>query len=220
MLGCRVSRSGLVLDTTPIPLCAPNAGNLAALDYSAGVYTVAWPSSSEIAGCRVSPAGAKLDSFSIAATPDGLEIPLALTSTQGGNPLVAYQGCTGLVGSRRYDVDRIWGIVLPFGGVQESRPPASCSAQLSAGPNPFHDHVSFLLASASPGGRGPSIAIYDAAGRLVHRLPIATVSPQRQPIVLIWNGRNGANQPVPPGLYFSRLEPGCGQPPLKIVRTN
>ena len=48
-----------------------------------------------------------------------------------------------------------------------------------------------------------SLQIYDLTGELVHELPVlqATSGEFRQS----WNGRDGAGQLVPPGIYVYRL---------------
>jgi hypothetical protein len=86
--------------------------------------------------------------------------------------------------------------------------PEDLAYSLEALPNPFGNSVTLQVGSARP---WCSIALYDAAGRLVRQLPVDGPSSR-------WDGRNGKGQPVPAGIYFARLTAMPGSECVKMLK--
>ncbi len=74
-------------------------------------------------------------------------------------------------------------------------------------PNPSRAGTSVTLAQTAAGVR--TLAIYDAAGRMVRLLAPGTLQ---------WDGRTGSGEEIPPGIYFARGAAG-GSQAIRIVRT-
>ncbi|MFN8178808.1 MAG: FlgD immunoglobulin-like domain containing protein [bacterium] len=77
-------------------------------------------------------------------------------------------------------------------------------AILAASPNPFASEVRLAVPKAAAPA---SVAIYDVSGRLVRRL---AGSPEE----IVWDGRDGAEQPAPAGIYFARSVAADGRATL------
>jgi len=95
-------------------------------------------------------------------------------------------------------------------------PPTAASPFLLGGPapNPFADHTSItvhLLRDAADA----EVSIYDANGRLIHRLFSSPLPRGRH--ALRWSGA-GLSGKVPPGTYFVRFEAGGTAVSRKVVR--
>lgn len=94
---------------------------------------------------------------------------------------------------------------------------------LGASPNPAKDSVSVSVLGVPPSGA--TLAIYNAAGQLVRRLPI----PRRRatagggPLTLRWDLRSAAGVKIASGVYYVALEagmPACiyGKTEVTVVR--
>ena len=93
-------------------------------------------------------------------------------------------------------------------------PDVGSGFQLSAGrPNPFTAATRFSVTLQNDSDL--SVAVYGASGRLVRRIyegPAAAGS-----VDLEWRGRDGADRPVPAGVYFLRAESGEGRATQRIT---
>lgn len=92
--------------------------------------------------------------------------------------------------------------------------PAAPSLALSAAPNPFQSSssVRFDLAESGP----VDVAVIDVAGRLVRDL--GTRERRAGSNSVLWDGRGGDGHPVPPGVYFVRVNIGNRKESLRLVR--
>jgi hypothetical protein len=77
---------------------------------------------------------------------------------------------------------------------------------LDVWPNPFCNRVQIRYGLA---GELPRLTIYDAAGRLVRRLPAARVA--------TWDGRDERGRSLPPGAYFIEARAGSGRRMAKVL---
>jgi len=90
------------------------------------------------------------------------------------------------------------------------------SATLSLGmprANPFRDRLQ--VPATFPGGEA-RVTVWDLQGRLVRVLMEASVPAGVRE--LEWDGRDGVGRPVPPGMYFLRIEAGGASAGQKVVR--
>jgi hypothetical protein len=80
-------------------------------------------------------------------------------------------------------------------------------------PNPFGNSMTFRLGArrADP----VRILLHDVTGRRIRHLNSGAVGADP---VIRWDGRDDAGKPVPPGVYFYRLESGGRSTTGKIVR--
>jgi flagellar hook assembly protein FlgD len=85
----------------------------------------------------------------------------------------------------------------------------------SVAPNPFSASttISFRLDEPAP----VTLAVYDVAGRRVRTLARHDWSPAGAARV-DWDGRRDDGRPVPPGVYFARLEAGSAARVDKVVK--
>jgi flagellar hook assembly protein FlgD len=81
-------------------------------------------------------------------------------------------------------------------------------------PNPFRP-VTYLDVGVGTAGR-VELRVYDAQGRSVRTLvtEILPAGIHR----LAWDGRDAGGRPLPPGIYFARLETDAGAETRKLVR--
>jgi hypothetical protein len=99
-------------------------------------------------------------------------------------------------------------------GIGVTETPVLAGSILSAYPNPFGSRVTFSV-SGLAGSESASIAVFDALGRRVARLPVAI---QNGCGSATWQARGGDAIEVGAGVYFARVEYISGSRPVKIVR--
>lgn len=159
---------------------AQNAGSIFAAAAAAGVAPVG-------AG------GGTLATLRIVVRPDaivGTDLPLTLSTMAFNEGSPAASVTNGLLRVRT-------------GGVDAPGPDARDVALSAPAPNPARTPVrlGFTLARAEPRARLDVLAL---DGRLVRVLGDGAASAGRHDHV--WDLRDGAGEPVPPGLYFARLQ--------------
>lgn len=81
--------------------------------------------------------------------------------------------------------------------------------------NPFTKQAELRLALAEESK--VDLAIYDVRGRQVQSL-VREVMPAGSRVVS-WNGSDAGGRPVPPGIYFARLQAGTFERRMKLVKT-
>jgi hypothetical protein len=93
---------------------------------------------------------------------------------------------------------------------------------LIARPNPFRDRVSLSIVAGSAEDYAadvPLIRVYDAAGRLVRRLPAGRSA--GAPVYRTgWQGDRDDGTRAPAGVYFVRVRSGRDKMTCKIIKTN
>ncbi|MDM7914300.1 MAG: T9SS type A sorting domain-containing protein [Candidatus Eisenbacteria bacterium] len=101
-------------------------------------------------------------------------------------------------------------------GPTGSGPDASASGPaVRVVPNPSGGSTAFLLRSA--GAAEGRLAIFSADGRVIHEYP--AVDLRSGSAQLRWDGRDGALQPVPSGVYFYRFTAGGQVTRGTMIRT-
>jgi aminopeptidase YwaD len=104
---------------------------------------------------------------------------------------------------------------IPEGtGIGVTETPVLAGSVLRAYPNPFGSQVTFSV-SGLGGRESASIAVFDALGRRVARLPIAIENGGGS---ATWLAGRGDAIEVGAGVYFARVEDISGSRPVKIVR--
>ncbi|MGH2569653.1 MAG: FG-GAP-like repeat-containing protein, partial [bacterium] len=81
-------------------------------------------------------------------------------------------------------------------------------------PNPFTS--SCRIEYGLPRGGAANLAVYDVRGRRVRTLATGSSAPGRH--AASWDGVDAEGRPVPPGVYFVRLESGGSSSTRKLVR--
>jgi hypothetical protein len=96
-------------------------------------------------------------------------------------------------------------------------PSAGTQIAVSAGPNPSRSGHRITYRLPDDGGveADISLRLYDAAGRRIRTL-IQRTQPAGS-YVADWDGTDDRNRPLPPGVYFLRLEAGRHQATFKVV---
>lgn len=122
---------------------------------------------------------------------------------------------TGFSGPGAAEIARLVQIGNPSGVTDAPGPimPSGWTLQTD-GPIPFTTHTRMHLAAPQAGH--VHLAIYDVAGRLVRTLLDRQVSAGVH--AAVWDGRDGAGQPAPAGVYFARLRTGGGVSSRTLVR--
>jgi hypothetical protein len=188
--GARVTREGIVLDPSGIPICTA-AGNQVSptVTFDGSRYLVVWSHERsdltyDICGARVSTAGQVIDTMSVVVQAGNQKTP-ALTKGPVGPTLLVYQGWVGTAGGEIFNNYRIWAKANPVPGIEEvSGPPASSTKAMQT----VIGGVLFLPGASS---RKPKAAsLLDISGRKVMEL------------------RAGANdvRMLAPGVYFVRQQ--------------
>jgi hypothetical protein len=83
---------------------------------------------------------------------------------------------------------------------------------LTVSPNPFNHYTKIRYSILDTGYlmQNPSLAIFDASGRLVRCLkPVSSIG--NQEFEVFWDGTDQSNRQLPSGVYFLRLESGDRQ---------
>jgi hypothetical protein len=96
------------------------------------------------------------------------------------------------------DLGRVW-VDVTVGTPEVASPAAS----LRLYPNPFNPRTRLEL--SLPAGRWGKVAVLDLGGRVVAPL-WAGAAPADAPVILDWDGRDQAGDPVPSGLYLFVVE--------------
>jgi len=211
--GCRVSPSGVVLDTGGIALCTESGyQGMPAVGYDRGNYLVVWSDTRsglfyDIYGAKVSPGGAVIDTFAASLQP-GNQIYPAIACGPASQWILAYAGFVDTINQRAANTLRIWGkVFLHAPGVESEIPGSGMRPSLRVYPNPFREKA---WISANVPGR---LKVYDALGRLVREFPKEAAKPGP----LAWDGRDERGHRLPGGVYFLRYEHGRGCETRKAV---
>jgi hypothetical protein len=120
--GARVTRSGVVLDSTGVPVSTAPGRKLCPRVASDGAgFVVVWQDDGgdtayDLRGARIAPSGTVTDSFPVVVQEGGQQYP-ALAGGRGRPMLLAFQGFAGVVGGKMYNTDRIWGMLDPGVGI-------------------------------------------------------------------------------------------------------
>jgi hypothetical protein len=83
---------------------------------------------------------------------------------------------------------------------------------LTVSPNPFNQYTKIRYSILDSGYlmQNPSLAIFDASGRLVRFLdPVSSIEGQESEV--FWDGTDQSNRRLPSGVYFLRLKSGDRQ---------
>jgi hypothetical protein len=142
-------------------------------------------------------------SWSFDPSPEGIGRHHVQVSVDDGSPLSPDNFHTW-----RVDVE-------PTGiGVHPQSPIAQAFSLAQNEPNPFRDRTSFRFSISEPGR--VRLSIFDAAGRRIATLFDSDLD--SGVYTFAWNGRLQGGEPVPPGVYFGRLEGNDRKVVRKLVR--
>jgi phosphoribosylformylglycinamidine (FGAM) synthase PurS component len=198
--GSRVNQAGVVLDPDGIVISpAEGLHESPAVSFDGANWLVVWTDwlgdslsdTSDIYGARVMSSGTVLDEFPV-VTQEGNQYSPALAAGTGSQMLLVYQGWTGVVGSKTYDTDRIWGKMDPSPGIEETM--NHVRGTMNPMPTVFRG-VLMLGAAGSRQNTGYRAELLDAAGRKVMELH---------------DGANDVSR-LSPGVYFVRREQAQAQ---------
>lgn len=153
-----------------------------------------------------------------AATTAGVNV----STTGGGNWTAMNQGLECLTVT---DLEIVPGdciVASTYGGghyrwelnsVVENRSERKAACPLDVGPNPFREQLAITFAASS----GSTMTVYDAGGRRVRRISLGG-SGDGGVRRVSWPGDDDAGRSLAPGVYFLRLENGCGSATRKVLR--
>lgn len=216
--GARVSAAGALLDSSGIAI-GTGVGNAVhvALASTSHNYVAAWENQGDVLGAHIDAGGTVTYRFPIAVGSELQQTPELAGSAE--EAMAVYPGWTGVVGGRRYGSMRIWGARVPWAGeAEQTIAPIADHLLFTAVPNPFRTQVNIRLPLAVTRRTPTSFRIYDAAGRLVRRLPV-TRSVAPAPCLLTWDGTDESGRQAPAGVYHCCLEEaGRIQAGIRLVR--
>lgn len=220
IFGARVSRSGMVLDTSGIAIStASNWQGIPKVAFDGSNYIVVWEDarsgSFDIYGAKLNALGIVVDSFAVTLQPGDQHSPV-LARGSGNQVLIAYSGWADHINNHPVNTFRIWGKFYPLLGIEGEGKGERFWSGLKIFPNPFSSHV--YICCDFPNGMDRQskvgLSIYDALGRIVKRYNGSPSPPFNQ---FVWNGKNDQGRKVPSGVYFVRVEAGGYQNVEKIV---
>ncbi len=200
----RVSPAGVLLDTTGITISTAAVGDMLPVVAFDGEHSlVVWQDTRggtdlHLNGARVRPDGTVFDRGSL-TDQQGSQSSPALARGPGSQMFLAYQGWAGTLGGKTYNADRVWGMMDPNPGIEESPGPQATSHKLE----PTIIRGVLFLPSASGVRHEASSVLLDISGRKVLDL------------------HPGANDvhALAPGVYFVRAAQAQAQAVRKVVVT-
>jgi hypothetical protein len=201
--GARISGAGVVLDSFSISgTFKQGFAPFPAAVFDGSDYEVVWPESMPgsdwvVRGASVSPTGGVIDTFLVAVPANG-EPYLNLAHGSGQHTLCTYTAWAGSFQGRQYNASRIWGELLPSGGIVESDVSARRMKAGSTIPTVVNG---VLRLPATIGSRASPASLLSITGRQVMKL---------QP---------GANdvRTLAPGIYFIRSAAIAEGKTVKVV---
>jgi hypothetical protein len=199
--GARVTPAGVVPDSEDIAIStASEYQGCPAVAFDGESFLVVWADfrggSYDIYGARVTPAGVVSDSGPVVRQ-EGEQSYAALARGSGNDMFLAYQGWTGTVGGKTYNIDRIWGKMNPSTAVAETTKPEVRVTNSGA------TIVRGVLLLGKPTGPSPSTSwLLDISGRKVLDL------------------HSGANdvRALAPGVYFVRSASGVEREASSVTK--
>jgi hypothetical protein len=223
--GSRIDSSGVVIDTSGIPICtADNHQKNPSVIFDGINYIVTWQDNRtgdyDIYGVVVNPSGTVIDSF-IVSDQYGHQTDPELTIGNGNKLLITYTGFTPELNGRPANTIRIWGKLYPFVAIEETQVLnlKSHTPYLEVYSNPFKDKTNIRYSfgqSISGRGKDFDLRIYDVTGHLVKSFNNLIVQPVSQ---VVWDGTDNRNNTLPTGIYFVSLEvKGVKRAQMKIIR--
>jgi hypothetical protein len=202
-----VTPQGTVLDSAGIAILqAVNDQCSPAVGFDSADFLVVWEDFrsggySDIYGARVTPMGAVFDGGSVVSQQGDQSCPRVCCGS-GSQMLLVYQGWAGTVGSKTYNIDRMWGKMNPSPAVAEITRP---KVRMTNGGATIVRGVLMLGAAGSRQNTGYRAELVNIAGRKVLDL------------------RPGANdvRALAPGVYFVREPQAQAQAPAvrKVIVT-
>jgi hypothetical protein len=167
--GARVTPEGVVLDTSGIPVSTA-AGNQEhpALAFDGTNYLVTWNdaragSNYEIYGARVTPGGMVFDSGPVIRQ-EGNQLYPKLCRGTGSQMFLVYQGWSGTVGGKIYNIQRIWGKMDPLTAIADM---TKTEARMTNRGATLVRGVLFLNGDCPRTGTVPKTVLLDISGRKV-----------------------------------------------------
>jgi hypothetical protein len=131
----RVSPAGVLLDTTGITISTAAVGDMLPVVAFDGEHSlVVWQDTRggtdlHLNGARVRPDGSVFDRGSLTDQQGNQSFP-ALARGPGSQMFLAYQGWAGTLGGKTYNADRVWGMMDPNPGIEESPESQATSRRL------------------------------------------------------------------------------------------
>ncbi|MBA7658546.1 hypothetical protein ES703_66502 [subsurface metagenome] len=211
--GSRVNPSGMVLDTTGIPISAASGDQACpTVAFDGTDYIVLWEDYrnvfTDIYGARVSTAGIVLDTFTVTMQ-KGNQFSPALVKGPGEKLLVTYSGFVDSINTRPANTMRIWGkLFIPPVGVKEGIPiskPLHFSLRQNF-PNPIFSETQITYSIPGNSNAITNLKIYNVTGRQVKTL--VNKNQLTGFYTVRWDCNDIKGNQVPNGIYFYRLSVG------------
>lgn len=203
----RIDTSGAPIDSPPVYVyqCGSPCSNLRAV-YNGTHYYLVWAVLGQVKGARVGPSAAVFDTFLLVTQEPSPPVP-ALAADSAGGMMMVYAGRVDSLNGHPVGVDRIKGVLSPYGGVAEPGQ-VEPARRLQAWPTLFRHEVELKT------GVGPAteVEVCDAAGRVIR-----TLSPSRVGSAA-WDGRDRLGRAVGPGVYFARTLGPVAPESCKLVK--
>jgi hypothetical protein len=204
--GARIDTNGTIIDSLGILL--DEGGYLigpSCVTFNGTHFVTAWyeqddqNSTSYVSGKLVSTGGAIIDSFAVSDEQIQQTAP-CLVHGGGDQVLLTYTGWVDETWDYHLvQADRIWSIVYPFVGINETELSAPAKSRLTIYPNPFRQEVRIAY-DVERNAKDISIKICDITGRSVYSFSL----PAAYCIVptVCWDGTDHHGRPCPAGVYF------------------
>ncbi len=201
--GCRVTTSGVVIDSTGILVSnAPNSQSFPAIAFDGVNYMVVWQDSRneilcDIWGAKLSPEGLVVGSFSV-ITAAGSQISPAIT-TGADSILIVYSGWCDSIAGFPAKVMHIWGKFALASELQENvvvQKPLSRSISLY--PNPFKNYLKICISFYR--SEKYNLEVYNILGQKVRTIYRGEINSGSY--AFLWDGKDDLNCQLSSGTYY------------------
>ncbi|HEX7319342.1 MAG TPA: FlgD immunoglobulin-like domain containing protein [bacterium] len=213
----RVTQSGIVLDTQGIMISAlDKVATSPQVCFDGTNYLVVWEQYTDdgtydLYGAKVNSAGNVLNTYLVASHAYD-QIEPSLCRGNGDQTLVTYTSKTTNLGNRGIRVERIWGKLYPFVGVEEDHRAAvaydKCRLQVTSNPFSARKPVQFTIIMGTVQQK-LKLKIYDVLGRLLKTYAVK-FEPGNGEYSISWNGDDTFGRKASAGVYYCRLETDAG----------
>jgi hypothetical protein len=212
--GARVSPAGIVLDTAGISITNdPNSQYNSSIAFDGTDYLVTWQDNRsgvdwDVYGAKLNPSGVIVDTFAVSLQL-GDQVYPAVAHGNGSQVFVTYHGFADSINGRPANIQRIWGKIFPWSGVEGEKEIKGFGERITLRvyPNPFQERA--WINSNVPG----RLKVYDALGRLVRDFSPEVLKRGQ----FDWDGADDHGLKLPGGVYFVRLEHGGTTLTKKVI---
>ncbi len=200
--GARVTASGIVLDTSSIPIAfAPDSQVRPVVVFDGCNFLVAWQDyrfrNNDIYAAYVDRNGVIIDTFVFAQSKGDENTPALAAVPVAEKVLLMDSGWCETIGEIKFNSMRVFGEVYELVGISETNKPSIYDTKICIFPNPSIQNV-YIRVKGEELVSGLLVSIYDITGRLMKRIK----SDNADYWEYMWDRRDENRNLLPSGVYF------------------